>query len=64
MEGYSPSSDILSDVEVSENIQPDILTNTKINAMESACRRLAMVIGSGLDIVTYVLKSIYLSVIL
>lgn len=64
MDGYSPSSGILSDVEVSENIQPDILTNTKINAMESACRRLAMVIGSGFDIVTYVLKSIYLSVML
>ena len=64
MEGYSPSSGILSDDEVSENIQPDMLTNTKINAMESACRRLAMVIGGGFDIVTYVLKSIYLSVIL
>ena len=62
MEVYSPSSDISSAVELSENIQPDMLTNTKIDAMESACIRLAIVIGRGFNIVTYVLKSIYFSV--
>jgi hypothetical protein len=64
MEVYSTPSGISSAVELSENIQPDILTNTKINAMESACRRLAIVIGGGFDIVTYVLKSIYFSVMI
>jgi hypothetical protein len=60
---YVTFSDISSIVELLENIHPDMLTNMKINAIENAWRRLAMVIGSGFNIVTYVLKRVYFSVI-